>query len=166
MSRSFLRTSGACLLAGSLCLLVLAGHATAVHRAIEACREAGARRAVALAVSAPFHSSLMKPAAERLAPVLSEIVFSDPNIPVYTNVDAAPVAKGSDARDALIRQVASPVRWQELIERMANDGFDTFVEIGPGKVLSGLARRIRPELKTVQVSDPAGIDRAVKMLGV
>jgi [acyl-carrier-protein] S-malonyltransferase len=146
--------------------IVLAGHATAVQRAIAACREAGARRAVALAVSAPFHSSLMEPAARRLAPVLNEIAFADPEVPIYTNVDAAPVTRGSEARDALIRQVASPVRWQELIERMADDGFDTFVEIGPGKVLSGLARRIRRELTTVQVSDPEGIDRAVEMLGV
>jgi [acyl-carrier-protein] S-malonyltransferase len=145
--------------------IVLAGHTAAVKRAIEACREAGARRAVELAVSAPFHSSLMKPAAERLAPILEEIPFADPAVPVYTNVDAAPVSRGTDARDALVRQVASPVRWQELVERMANDGFDTFVEIGPGKVLSGLARRIRSELRTVQVADPAGIDAAVEFLG-
>jgi len=145
--------------------VVLAGHAAAVQRAIEACRDAGARRAVELAVSAPFHSSLMRPAAERLAPILEEIPFSDPAVPVYTNVDAEPVTDGDAARDALVRQVASPVRWQELIERMADDGFDTFVEIGPGKVLSGLARRIRRELRTVQVADPEGIDAAVELLG-
>ena len=86
-------------------------------------------------------------------------------MPVYTNVDAEPVTRGSHARDALVRQVTSPVRWQELVERMANDGFDTFVEIGPGKVLSGLARRIRSELRTLQVSDPAGVDAAVELLG-
>ncbi len=145
--------------------VVLAGHTAAVQRAIDACREAGARRAVALDVSAPFHCSLMKPAAERLAPILAEIPFADPRVPVYTNVDAEPVSRGSHARDALVRQVTSPVRWQELVERMANDGFDTFVEIGPGKVLSGLARRIRSELRTVQVSDPAGVDAAVELLG-
>ncbi len=146
--------------------VVIAGHAPAVHRAIEACRDAGARRAVELAVSAPFHSSLMQPAADRLEPILEDISFADPNVPVYTNVDAEPVTRGDAARDALVRQVVSPVRWQELIERMANDGFDTFVEIGPGRVLSGLARRIRRELKTVQVSDPASIDMAVEFLGV
>ncbi len=146
--------------------VVLAGHAAAVQRAIEACREAGARRAVELAVSAPFHSSLMKPAADRLAPVLDEIPFADPAVPVYTNVDAQAVTRGAEARDALVRQVASPVRWQELIERMADDGFDTFIEIGPGKVLSGLNRRIRRELRTLQVADPAGIDAAVEFLGV
>jgi [acyl-carrier-protein] S-malonyltransferase len=145
--------------------VVLAGHTAAVQRAIDACREAGARRAVALDVSAPFHCSLMKPAAERLAPILAEIPFADPRVPVYTNVDAEPVSRGSHARDALVRQVTSPVRWQELVERMANDGFDTFVEIGPGKVLSGLARRIRSELRTVQVSDPASVDAAVELLG-
>jgi len=145
--------------------VVLAGHTAAVQRAIQACREAGARRAVQLAVTAPFHSSLMKPAADRLAPILEEIPFADPAVPVYTNVDAEPVSRGADARDALVRQVDSPVRWQELIERMANDGFDTFVEIGPGKVLSGLARRIRSGLRTVQVSDPAGVHAAVELLG-
>ena len=144
--------------------VVLAGHAGAVHRAIEACREAGARRAVELAVSAPFHSSLMKPAADRLAPILEEIPFADPNVPVYTNVDAKPVTRAAAARNALVRQVASPVRWHELVERMANDGFDTFVEIGPGNVLSGLARRIRRDLKTLQVSDPRGIEAAVELL--
>ncbi|MCH7780563.1 MAG: ACP S-malonyltransferase, partial [Acidobacteria bacterium] len=113
-----------------------------------------------------FHSSLMQQAADRLEPILEDISFADPNVPIYTNVDAEPVTRGDAARDALVRQVVSPVRWQELIERMANDGFDTFVEIGPGRVLSGLARRIRRELKTVQVSDPASIDRAVEFLGV
>jgi len=145
--------------------VVLAGHAGAVQRAIAACRAAGARRAVELDVSAPFHSSLMKPAADRLAPILEEIPFSDPGVPVYTNVDAEPVTRGEAARDALLRQVTAPVRWHELVERMAADGFDTFVEIGPGKVLSGLTRRIRRDLKTVQVSDPEGVDRAVELLG-
>lgn len=144
--------------------VVLAGQAAAVHRAIEGCRAAGARRAVELAVSAPFHSSLMRPAAERLAPVLEAVSFSDPSIPVYTNVDAAPVSVAAAARDALVRQVTSPVRWQELVETMAADGFDTFIELGPGTVLSGLARRIRRDLKTVSVSDPTGVDKAVAMV--
>ena len=145
--------------------VVLAGHAAAVGRAVEACREAGARRAVELDVSAPFHSSLMRPAAERLEPVLAGIAFSDPGLPVYTNVDAAPVTAGAAARDALVRQVASPVLWLDLVRRMAADGFDTFVELGPGSVLSGLARRIDRSLKTVSVSDPAGLDKALETLG-
>jgi [acyl-carrier-protein] S-malonyltransferase len=145
--------------------VVLAGHAGAVARAVEGCREAGARRAVELDVSAPFHSSLMRPAAERLAPVLDEVVFLDPAFPVYTNVDAEPVTRGAAARDALIRQVDSPVRWLELIQRMAADGFDTFVELGPGNVLCGLARRIDRQLKTVSVSDPEGLEKALAVLG-
>ena len=145
--------------------IVLAGHAGAVARAVAACSEAGAKRAVELDVSAPFHSSLMRPAAERLAPVLGEVAFSDPAIPVYTNVDAAPVTDGEAARDALVRQVDSPVRWLELIQRMAADGFDTFVELGPGKVLSGLARRIDRQLKTVSVSDPDTLEKALAVLG-
>jgi len=145
--------------------VVLAGHAGAVARAVEGCREAGARRAVELDVSAPFHSSLMQPAAERLAPVLEEVTFSDPAFPVYTNVDAEPVNTAAAARDALVRQVDSPVRWLELIRRMAADGFDTFVELGPGSVLSGLARRIDRRLKTVSVSDPEGLEKALAVLG-
>jgi len=145
--------------------IVLAGHAGAVARAVEGCREAGARRAVELDVSAPFHSSLMRPAAERLAPVLDEVVFSDPAFPVYTNVDAEPVTRGAAARDALIRQVDSPVRWLELTQRMVADGFDTFVELGPGNVLCGLARRIDRQLKTVSVSDPEGLEKALVVLG-
>lgn len=144
--------------------IVLAGHAAAVQRAIVACREAGARRAVELAVSAPFHSSLMSPAAERLAPVLEALAFADPRIPVYTNVDATPVTDGGAARKALVRQVASPVRWHELIETMAADGFDTLIELGPGNVLSGLARRIRRDLRTVSVSDPEGVEKAVELV--
>ncbi|NIM01359.1 MAG: ACP S-malonyltransferase [Acidobacteria bacterium] len=145
--------------------VVLAGHAAAVQRAVASCREAGARKAVELDVSAPFHSSLMAPAAERLASILEEIPFADPRVPVYTNVDATPVCDGAAARNALVRQVASPVRWHELIERMAEDGFDTFIEIGPGKVLSGLVRRIRRELRTVAVSDPQGVQAAAELLG-
>jgi [acyl-carrier-protein] S-malonyltransferase len=145
--------------------IVLAGHAEAVQRAIVACREAGARRAVELAVSAPFHSSLMRPAAERLAPVLRALPFADPAIPVYTNVDAAPVTNGEAAREALVRQVASPVRWHEVIEQMAADGFDTLIELGPGNVLSGLARRIRRDLRTASVSDPEGVQKAVELVG-
>ena len=113
--------------------VVLAGHSAAVHRAMAACREAGARRTQELEVSAPFHCSLMEPAARRLVPVLQEIPFSDPDVPVYTNVDAAPISSGAAARKGLVRQVDSTVRWHELIDRMAADGFDTFVEIGPKK---------------------------------
>jgi len=145
--------------------VVIAGHADAVHRAVEAASAAGAKRAIPLAVSAPFHSALMEPAAERLGPVLEEIAFSDPGIPVFVNVDAAPVRSDGAARSALIRQVASPVRWQELVTEMAASGIDTLVEIGPGRVLSGLARRIDRSLTTMAVSDPEGVEKAAAALG-
>jgi [acyl-carrier-protein] S-malonyltransferase len=125
--------------------IVIAGHAAAVRRACEAAVAVGALRAVPLQVSAPFHCALMEPAARRLSVVLAATTFCDPSIPVYTNVDAAPVAAAAAAREALVRQVASSVRWDEEILRMAEDGIDTFVEFGPGRVLSGLVRRIRKD---------------------
>ena len=138
--------------------IVIAGHAAAVARACEAALAAGAKRAVPLQVSAPFHCALMEGAAARLAPVLERLVFNDPAIPVYTNVDAAPVRTAGDAREALVRQVASCVRWEEEVERMLADGIDTFVEFGPGRVLAGLIRRIRKDAVVMSVSDLAGLD--------
>ena len=126
---------------------------------------AGARRAVPLPVSAPFHCALMEPAAGRLEPVLAAIPFEDPGFPVYTNVDAEPVHTAESARQALVRQVASPVRWQQLIERMVADGFDTFVEVGPGKVLSGLIRRIDRRARVLNVFDPEQARVAAGELG-
>ena len=145
--------------------VVIAGHAQAVDRAVEAARQAEARRAVPLAVSAPFHCSLMRPAAEKLHPVLDEIPFSDPRIPVYTNVDAAPVTRSGASRNALERQVDSPVRWRELAEAMAAEGYDAFVEVGPGTVLSGLMRRVAKGVPVLSVSDPQGVEKAAKELG-
>lgn len=146
--------------------IVIAGHAAAVARAGEGAIAAGARKVVPLPVSAPFHCDLMKPAAERLAGVLAELSIRVPALPVYTNVDAAPVADGDGARDALVRQVASPVRWQESVERMIADGFDTFVEVGPGRVLSGLVRRIDRGVRTFAVGDRDGVEAAAVELGV
>ena len=143
---------------------VIAGHAGAVARACEAAIVAGAKRAVPLQVSAPFHCALMEPAAERLARVLASVRFCDPSIPVYTNVDAAPVGSGAGARDALVRQVASSVRWEEEVLRMAGDGIETFVEFGPGRVLAGLVRRIRPGARVLSVPDAAGLDAALHAL--
>jgi [acyl-carrier-protein] S-malonyltransferase len=145
--------------------IVLAGSAGAVERAIAACSAAGAKRAIPLDVSAPFHCALMQPAAEQLQPVLNAIEFSNPTMPVYTNVDAAAVNDGAAARDALLRQVAGTVRWTDLIERMLEDGFDTFVEIGPGKVLSGLMRRIRKGTPCYAVSNVESLDQVVQNLG-
>jgi len=130
---------------------VIAGSAAAVARAGELLAAAGAKRVVALPVSAPFHSPLMVPAREGLAPVLAAAPFAGLAVPLYNNVDAAPVQVPDAVRDGLVRQVDAPVRWVELVARMAADGFDTFVEVGPGSVLSGLIRRIAKGVTTVQV---------------
>ncbi len=140
---------------------VIAGHVAAVARAEAAALEAGASRTVPLDVSAPFHSSLMTPAGERLAPVLDEIRFADSSFPVYTNVDAEPVRRADGARDALIRQVARPVRWQQSVEAMIKDGIRLFVEVGPGKVLAGLVRRIDRDTKVLAAGDVAGVERVL-----
>jgi len=141
--------------------VVIAGHAGAVKRVCEAAPAAGAKRALLLQVSAPFHCALMEPAAARLATVLDGVTFCDPAIPVYTNVDAAPVRSGRGARDALVRQVASMVHWEEEVLRMADDGIDTFVEFGPGRVLAGLVRRIRKDARVHSVPDAAGLTAAL-----
>jgi len=144
--------------------IVIAGHAPAVARASAAALAAGAKRAVPLQVSAPFHCALMEPAARRLASVLEAIGFSDPAFPVYSNVDAGPVRDAAAARDTLVRQVASCVRWEEEVVRLVDDGIDTFVEFGPGKVLSGLVRRIRKDARVQSVSDPAGLDAVLQFV--
>jgi [acyl-carrier-protein] S-malonyltransferase len=144
--------------------IVIAGHAAAVRRACDASVAAGAARAVPLQVSAPFHCALMEPAARRLSSVLASVTFCDPAIPVYTNVDAAPVDSADASREALVRQVASSVRWDEEILRMAEDGITTFVEFGPGRVLAGLVRRIRKDLRVYSVPDAAGLTAALQAL--
>jgi len=144
--------------------IVIAGHAEAVTRACTAAVAAGAKRAIPLAVSAPFHCALMEPAARRLEDVLRNVTFCDPSIPVYTNVDAAPVTEAGAARDALVRQVASPVRWDEEVARMADDGMTTFVEFGPGRVLSGLVRRIVKGARVLSVPDAPSLDAALTEL--
>jgi [acyl-carrier-protein] S-malonyltransferase len=141
--------------------IVIAGHKTAVDRACAGALAAGAKRAVPLQVSAPFHCALMRPAAERLAPVLGALTFSDPAFPVYTNVDAATVRSGDPARDALLRQVESPVRWDEEVARMLEDGFDTFIEFGPGKVLASLVKRMSRSATTLSVGDAPSLDAAL-----
>ncbi len=121
--------------------VVIAGHRSAVEAAVDEAKNAGARRAVVLNVSAPFHCSLMQPAADRLEPELAAADFADPAFPVVCNVDAAAIRAGGAARDALVRQVTSPVRWSETLEFLSAQGVDTFIEVGPGRVLSGLVKR-------------------------
>jgi [acyl-carrier-protein] S-malonyltransferase len=145
--------------------IVIAGHAAAVDRAVEACRAEGARRAIPLQVSAPFHCPLMDPAATRLAGVLEEITLRAPRFPVYANVDASPIREGEAAREALVRQVSSPVRWQEVVEAMAADGIDTMIELGPGRVLAGMVKKIRRDIKVFSVSDPDGVETVANALG-
>ena len=126
---------------------VIAGHAGAVARASEGCLARGAKRAIALPVSAPFHCALMSPARDRMKPLLEATVFTDAAMPVVTNVDAAPETSGSKLRDALVRQIDSPVRWVETVQRLAREGVDRALEIGPGNVLAGLVRRIDKSIK-------------------
>ena len=133
---------------------VIAGHAEAVMRASELCRERGAKKAMPLAVSAPFHCALMQPAADRLLPALDALPMHSPRIPIVTNVDAAAATTGSEVRIALVRQVASAVRWTDSVEKMAAMGVTAALEIGPGAVLAGLVRRIRKEIPVTPIGKP------------
>jgi [acyl-carrier-protein] S-malonyltransferase len=139
--------------------LVIAGDAAAVALAITALQAAGGK-VRALPVSAPFHCALMQPAEDRLEPDLRQVAWSAPNVPIYVNVDAAPVDSADAARSALVRQVSRPVRWQQTIERMLADGVSLFVEIGPGKVLTTLIKRIAKDVGRVNVETPADMDAA------
>jgi len=146
--------------------VVIAGNTEAVDRASELLRSGGAKRVIKLNVSAPFHSALMMPAQERLASDLDGIEFSDLAVRIVTNVDAAIISRGAAARDALVRQVSSPVRWLESMELLIREGVDTFVEVGPGKVLTGLMRQISREVKCFNVEDAASLKSAAANLGV
>lgn len=133
---------------------VIAGEAEAVREAGAKLKEAGARSST-LPVSAPFHSSLMEPAEARLRDDIEQVTFSDPRVPVYVNVDATPVRDAAAARDALIQQVSRPVRWEDSVRRMIDDGVSLFVEVGPGRVLSGLLVRIDKRAGRVNVQGPS-----------
>jgi [acyl-carrier-protein] S-malonyltransferase len=141
--------------------VVIAGNKAAVARAIEACKARGAKRAMPLPVSAPFHSSLMQPAATKLGFYLEKIVFSSPAIPVVNNVDVKEEQDPVRIKDALVRQAASPVRWSEIIRRMADEGVTHVVECGPGKVLAGLVKRIDPKLQGLAAADRASLELAL-----
>lgn len=146
--------------------VVIAGHAEAIDRASELLKTRGAKKVVKLNVSAPFHCSLMMPAQDRLAEDLAAIAFSDLKIPLVTNVDAAVISKAAEASDSLVRQVSSPVRWLQSVELLIGEGVDTFVEVGPGKVLTGLMRQISREVKCFNVEDMATLKSAAANLGV
>jgi [acyl-carrier-protein] S-malonyltransferase len=137
---------------------VIAGHKAAVERTMELCKEKGAKWAVALPVSAPFHSSLMRPAALKLKERLAEVAFADPEIPVINNVDVAVESNPERIRDALVRQAYHPVRWVETIRKMVAMDVTQVVECGPGKVLAGLARRCADGVGSVALADLARIE--------
>lgn len=138
--------------------VVIAGTKTAAERASVLCKEAGAKRALPLAVSVPSHCELMKPAADVLAEALVNVTLNAPNVPVINNVDVQVETKASAIRLALVRQLYSPVRWTEIVEKMAQDGVTTLYEIGPNKVLTGLASRISKELTAKAVNDVASFE--------
>ncbi len=144
--------------------IVIAGHVDAVERACALASARGARKAVPLPVSAPFHCALMEPAATRLREVLESLTFEDPRFPVHANANGAAVGSGVRARELLVDQVASPVRWIEVVEGMIADGIETFLEVGPGKVLAGLVRRIDRRATVVSVADPDGVGPALERL--
>lgn len=141
--------------------VVIAGGKGAVERSVEKLKDAGARRVLPLPVSAPFHSPLMAPAREGLQPTLERLDFRKLNAPLYRNIDARPVDSPDDLREGLIRQVDSPVLWSETIRRMVAEGFDTFVEIGAGKVLSGLVKRIHRPAISYQAGSPEEIQKVL-----
>jgi [acyl-carrier-protein] S-malonyltransferase len=158
--------------------IVIAGHAEAVQRAVEECKARGAKRAMLLKVSAPFHSALMAPAQEKMAEPLATAVFTDLSVPIVNNVDAAITRGGSQSRDALVRQISAPVRWTEIVRKLLAEGVETFIEVGPGKVLVGLVKAINKdagnkdagandagkEVKLLNVEDQASLQATIESL--
>ena len=143
---------------------VISGHAAAVKRAVEIASASGAKRAVVLPVSAPFHCDLMMPAQKRLETDLRAAAFHDLRFPLITNVDAEVVTSGEEAREGLIRQVCLPVRWEDSIREMIERGANTFVEVGPGRVLSGLLRQIDRSVRCFNVEDPASLEATLEKI--
>ena len=143
---------------------VIAGHKTALDRACKLAKAKGAKRALPLPVSAPFHSSLLVPASERLADYMKDLTFSAPKIPVINNVDVAIQDDPSAIKDALVRQVASSVRWVETVQKMASMGITHIVDCGPGKVLAGMVKRIDGSINGLAIVDQASLDAALEEL--
>jgi [acyl-carrier-protein] S-malonyltransferase len=144
---------------------VVAGHRAAVERAVALAAQRGAKKSVLLPVSAPFHCPLMEPAAERLAKEFEGIVVSPPKVPVVRNVDAGLTTMPAEVVPFLVRQVASPVRWVDCVRRMVGEGVTVFFEVGPGRVLTGLLKRIADGVNGYAVEDPVSLDKAVAALG-
>lgn len=145
--------------------VVVAGDNNGLNAAAALAKEAGAKRFVPLTVSAPFHSSLMRPAGAKLAVDLENISVSDPEVPVVANVTADFVRSGPEVKDLLIRQVYSPVRWEESVHRLIAAGVTVVAEIGPGKVLSGLVKKINRELRIVNIEDAVSLEKSLALVG-
>jgi [acyl-carrier-protein] S-malonyltransferase len=144
--------------------VVIAGHSAAVERACEIAKAKGAKRALKLPVSAPFHSSLLKPASDRLRDYMAGLTFSAPHLPLINNVDVAVLNDPASIKDALVRQAAAPVRWVETMQKVAADGITQVVECGPGKVLMGLTKRIDATLVGDAIVDQASLERVLSLL--
>jgi len=145
--------------------IVIAGHRSAVERAVKAVAARGGRRSVMLPVSAPFHSALMTPAAERLAQALEKVAVTRPRFPVVRNVDAGVTTAAEEVKPFLVQQVASPVRWTDCIGRLVREGAEVFLEVGPGRVLAGLLKRTVDGARVHSVEDPASLDQALAAVG-
>jgi [acyl-carrier-protein] S-malonyltransferase len=143
---------------------VISGHASAVKRAVEIASQLGAKRAVMLPVSAPFHCALMAPAQEKLEKELRKTEFADLTVPLVTNSDADTITTGDEARAALSRQVSMPVRWEDSIRLLIDEGVDTFVEVGPGRVLTGLLRQIERSVGTLNVEDEKSLTTTMEKI--
>jgi [acyl-carrier-protein] S-malonyltransferase len=144
--------------------VVIAGNKAAIERACEVAKAKGAKRALILPVSAPFHSSLLKPASDRLQTYLADVTFNTPSIPVINNVDVAIVTDPAAIKDALVRQAAGAVRWVETVQTLSAEGVTHVVECGPGKVLTGLTKRINGELIGEAIVDTASLDKVLELL--
>ena len=146
--------------------IVIAGEKKAVEKAMELAKGAGAKKVIPLAVSVPSHCSMMRQAGQRLAQDLEKVDISDLRMPVVNNADAKFLRMASELRPSLVRQISSPLYWEDSIKNMASDGFDTFIEIGPGKVLSGLVRRIAKDAKVLNVEDQKSMSATLDALGM
>jgi [acyl-carrier-protein] S-malonyltransferase len=145
--------------------IAIAGAADAVRRAGERAKALGAKRVIPLQVSAPFHCALMKPAQDRLEPELRALATHAPRVPIVANVDAEPKSDADAAIDALVRQVSAPVRWEDVVQRLASEGVTTYVEVGPGAVLSGLVRKIHRDANVVNFGSPDDLEAVERTLG-